>query len=309
MDAELSQAVTAIRSQWNCEPQVGLILGTGLGGLTDALQVAAEIPYRNIPYFPRSTAMAHKGALLCGEMAGIKILMMAGRCHLYEGYSVADLQLPIRVMHALGIRTLIITNAAGGLNPRFEPGDVMVIEDHVNLMGFALCPSGLTVDTAGNPDGEAERQRASEKERVGEFSPSFSPSLRLSFSPSNYDLTLQQAALSAARQGNFPCQCGVYVGVKGPNYETRAEYRAFRRLGGDVVGMSTIPEVLAARFLGMQVLGLSTVTNVARPDAPQIVTSDEVVEVAKIAQPKLRQIIQGTLPFFSVVQKSPGSSP
>lgn len=287
MDAELSQAVATIRSHWTSEPQVGLILGTGLGGLTDAIQVEAEIPYGNIPYFPRSTAMAHKGALLCGELAGVKVLTMAGRCHLYEGYSVADLQLPIRVMHALGIRTLIITNAAGGLNPRFEPGDVMVIEDHVNLMGFEGRSqwSGVRSQLETLPD-----------------------SCLLTPDPSAYSPSHIAAALSAARQGNFPCQRGVYVGVKGPNYETRAEYRAFRRLGGDVVGMSTIPEALAAQSMGIRVLGLSTVTNVARPDAPQVVTSDEVVEVAGIAQPKLRQIIQGTLSFFSVVQKSPGTS-
>ncbi|MFN0020624.1 MAG: purine-nucleoside phosphorylase [Pirellulaceae bacterium] len=287
MDAELSQAVAAIRSQWNCDPQVGLILGTGLGGLTDAIQVEAEIPYGSVPYFPRSTAMAHKGALLCGEMAGVKLLTMAGRCHLYEGYSVADLQLPIRVMHALGIRTLIITNAAGGLNPRFEPGDVMVIEDHVNLMGFAECRQGLTVDAAG-------RSQGSGISGPGAFL--IPDSCPLTPEPFPYDSSLQHAALSAARQGNFPCLRGVYVGVKGPNYETRAEYRAFRSLGGDVVGMSTIPEVLAARSLGMRVLGLSTVTNVARPDAPQVVTSDEVVEVARIAQPKLQKIVAGVLP-------------
>ena len=292
MDAELSHAVAAIRSQWNCEPQVGLILGTGLGGLIDGMQVEAEIPYGSIPNFPRSTAMAHKGTLLCGNMAGVTLLTMAGRCHLYEGYSFADLQFPIRVMHALGIRTLILTNAAGGLNPRFEPGDVMVIEDHVNLMGW-------------RGEGETERRRVGERERLGDYSLSVSPSLRLSFFPSAYDCTLQHAALSAARQGNFPCQRGVYVGVKGPNYETRAEYRAFRRLGGDVVGMSTIPEALAAQSLGMRVLGLSNVTNVARPDAPQVVTSDEVVEVAGIAQPKLRQIIQRTLELFSVLNNSP----
>ena len=288
MDAELSAAVAAIRSQWTCEPQVGLILGTGLGGLIGAMQVEAEIPYRSIPYFPRSTAMAHKGALYCGEMAGAKVLTMAGRCHLYEGYSVADLQLPIRVMHALGIRTLIVTNAAGGLNPRFAPGDVMVIEDHVNLMGFAACPSGLTVDAEGRSQGSGVRCQSAY------LTPG--PCL-LTPEPKPYDSDLITSALSAARQGNFPCQRGVYVGVKGPNYETRAEYRAFRRFG-DAVGMSTIPEVLAARSLGMRVLGLSTVTNVARPDAPQVVTADEVVEVARIAQPKLRQIIQGTLGIF-----------
>jgi len=285
MDAELSAAVAAIRSQWTCEPAVGLILGTGLGGLTDAMQVNAEIPYSRIPYFPRSTAMAHKGALLCGEMAGLKVLTMAGRCHLYEGYSVADLQLPIRVIHALGIRTLVITNAAGGLNPQFEPGDVMVIEDHVNLMGFAACPPGLTVDAEGRSLGSAVRSQAAF------LTPDSCP---LTAEPKPYDSALITAALSAARRGNFPCQRGIYVGVKGPNYETRAEYRAFRRFG-DVVGMSTIPEVLAARALGIRVLGLTTVTNVARPDAPQVVTSDEVVEVAQIAQPRLRQIIQGTL--------------
>ena len=285
MDAELSAAVAAIRSQWTCEPQVGLILGTGLGGLTGAMQVEAEIPYSKIPYFPRSTAMAHKGALLCGEMAGVQVLTMAGRCHLYEGYSVADLQLPIRVMHSLGIRTLIITNAAGGLNPRFEPGDVMVIEDHVNLMGFAACPPGMTVDAEGKSQGSwARGQSAFLTPGPCLLTPESKP----------YDTDLILSALSAARHGNFPCQRGVYVGVKGPNYETRAEYRAFRRFG-DVVGMSTIPEVLAAQSLGMRVLGLSTVTNVARPDAPQVVTSEEVVEVAKISQPKLRQIIQGTL--------------
>ncbi|MCE9526769.1 MAG: purine-nucleoside phosphorylase [Planctomycetales bacterium] len=286
MDAELSQAVAAIRSQWTCDPQVGLILGTGLGGLTDAMEVEAEIPYGSIPYFPRSTAMAHKGALLCGEMTHVKILTMAGRCHLYEGYSVADLQFPISVMHALGIRTLFITNAAGGLNPRFEPGDVMVIEDHVNLMGFAMCPIGLTLDAEG-------RSQVSGGSDQGTFLTPDSCPLTPESLP--YDSALQHAALSAARHGNFPCQRGVYVGVKGPNYETRAEYRAFRRLGGDVVGMSTIPEVLAAQTLGMRVLGLSTVTNVARPDAPQVVTSDEVVEVAGIAQPKLRKIVAGVL--------------
>ena len=284
MDAELSQAVAAIRSQWTCGPQVGLILGTGLGGLTDAMQVEAEIPYGNIPYFPRSTAMAHKGALLGGEMAGVKILSMAGRCHLYEGYSVADLQLPIRVMHALGIRTVIITNAAGGLNPSFEPGDVMVIEDHINLMSFAACPQGLTVDVDGGVGFQpAQKNEPSTQQTLG----------RLEAYPT-YCASLLHAALSAARQGNFACRRGVYVGVKGPNYETRAEYRAFRRCG-DVVGMSTIPEVLAARSLGMRVLGLSTVTNVANPDAPQVVTSDEVALVAGVAQPKLRQIIGSVL--------------
>jgi purine-nucleoside phosphorylase len=301
MDFQFPQALAAIRARWDCSPQVGIILGTGLGGLASAMQVEAEISYQEIPFFPSSTAMAHRGVLLCGTLAGRKVLMMAGRCHLYEGYSVTDIQLPVRVMHALGIELLILSNAAGGLNPRFRVGDVMVLEDHLNLMGFATCPPGLTVDAAGaaghqQQDGEKERWREGEKEKqrkVDKFL--LSQSLFLSVSPSPYDPGLISRALAAARHGNFPCQRGVYVGVKGPNYETRAEYRAFRRLGGDAVGMSTIPEVLAARELGMKVLGLSTITNVARPDAPQIVTSDEVVHVAGIAEPKLRQIVLGVL--------------
>jgi purine-nucleoside phosphorylase len=270
MDAEISAAALAIRSRWDHEPQVGLVLGTGLGGLTEAMRVDAEIPYQHIPHFPRSTAMAHKGSLYCGELGGVPLLVMAGRCHLYEGYPLAHIQFPIRVMHALGIRTLLLTNAVGGLNPRFEPGDVMVMEGHVDLMGC-----GVGFQPAQKPEPRIALGRL-------EACPTYCPSLRTS-------------ALAAARTGNFPCQRGVYVGVKGPNYETRAEYRAFRRLGGDAVGMSTIPEVLAASSLGMRVLGLSTITNVARPDAPQIVTSDEVVEVAKIAVPKLQTIVSGVL--------------
>ena len=293
MDAALSQALAAIRSQWHCSPRVGIILGTGLGSLTNAMDVEAEVSYRDIPYFPRTTAMAHRGALLCGTMTGMNVLMMAGRCHLYEGYSVADIQLPIRVMHALGIELLIVSNAAGGLNPNFRAGDVMVIEDHVNLMGFAGGARGLTVTAEGAAGGGGRvEDRGQTREDSFAALSSVSP---LSHFSSCYDPTLIDRALAAARRGNFPCQRGVYVGVKGPNYETRAEYRALRRIGGDVVGMSTIPEVLAARELGMKVLGISTITNIARPDAPQIVTSDEVVYVAGIAEPKLRQIVLGVL--------------
>jgi purine-nucleoside phosphorylase len=191
--------------------------------------------------------------------------MLQGRSHLYEGYAAAELCQPTRVLAALGVRTLVVTNAAGGLNPRYSVGDVMAIDDHLCLMGLPSLVARQSI--AGN--------------RVAR------PGARL------YDAELIRQATQIACQGGFHLQCGVYVGVTGPSYETRAEYRAFRRLGGDCVGMSTVPEVLTAAACGMKVLGLSTVTNVARPDAPQIVTAEEVVEVAATALPKVRSILCG----------------
>lgn len=255
------EAVQAIGRHYGGQPRVGLILGTGLGNLVSELRVEVEIPYAKIPYFPRSTAMAHKGDLLCGSFGRTQAVVMAGRCHLYEGYSPADLTLPVHVLHALGVELLIVTNAAGGLNPSYQVGDVMVLADHINLM----FPRGANPASAG--DG-----------------------VRM---PAPYDTALIERSLAIARQQKFPLRCGIYVGVKGPNYETRAEYRAFRKLGGDVVGMSTIPEVLCARALGMRVLALSTVTNIAREGAPQIVTPAEVVAMAGRAEPKVRQLVMG----------------
>ncbi|HUE72021.1 MAG TPA: purine-nucleoside phosphorylase [Pirellulaceae bacterium] len=257
----VSEAVQAIGRYYGGQPRVGLILGTGLGRLVSELRVAAEIPYAKIPYFPRSTAMAHKGDLLCGSFGRTQVVVMAGRCHLYEGYSAEDLTLPVHVLHALGVELLIVTNAAGGLNPSYQVGDVMVLADHINLM----FPRRASPPSAG--DG-----------------------VRM---PAPYDTALIERSLAIARQQKFPLRCGVYVGVKGPNYETRAEYRAFRKLGGDVVGMSTIPEVLCARALGMRVLALSTVTNIAREGAPQVVTPAEVVAMAGRAEPKVRQLVTG----------------
>jgi purine-nucleoside phosphorylase len=264
----VDQAAQAIAARHAGRPRVGLILGTGLGNLVSEMQVLVEVPYQEIPHFPRSTAMAHKGHLLCGAIAGVPTVVMAGRCHLYEGYSLDDLMLPVRVLHALGIELLIITNAAGGLNPLFQVGDVMILSDHIDLMFPRTRRAGLAV-TAEGTSGDSRRERPQ----------------------SFYDTALVEQTVAIARQGNFPLQHGVYVGVKGPNYETRAEYRAFRKLGGDVVGMSTIPEVLAAHALGVRVLGLSTVTNIARPDAPQTITPAEVVAMAGRAEPKVRRIV------------------
>ena len=261
--SRVQDAVRAIGQCYRGRPHVGLILGTGLGNLVAEMNLAAEVPYGQIPHFPCSTAMAHRGALLCGTLADSETVVMAGRCHLYEGYSPADLALPIQVLGELGVELLIVTNAAGGLNPSYDVGDVMVLSGHINLM-FPRLPRG-------RDGGSGQRTAAS------------------------YDATLIEKSLAIARRENFPLRCGTYVGVKGPNYETRAEYRAFRRLGGDVVGMSTIPEVLVARELGLRVLALSTVTNVARPDAPQSITPAEVVAMAGRAEPKVRQIVAGII--------------
>ena len=272
-EAAVDEAAGAIDARFGVRPQVGLILGTGLGNLIADMEVRAAIAYREIPHFPCSTAMAHRGELVCGTLAGASVLAMAGRCHLYEGYTRFEVTLPVRVMHALGIELLIVTNAAGGLNPGYAMEDVMALVDHIDLMSAsrAFEPRPL------------EREVAAARPRQA----------------SCYDPGLIERAGEIARQADFTLRRGVYVGVTGPNYETRAEYRAFRRIGGDVVGMSTVPEARCAAELGVPVLALSTVTNIARPDAPQVVTSAEVVENAGHAEPKIRRIASGIIAQFA----------
>jgi purine-nucleoside phosphorylase len=263
----VAAAVGAIRGQWSCEATTAVILGTGLGELADEVSVSATLSYRDIPGFARSTALAHKGRLVCGELAGTPVVMLQGRCHLYEGYARDQLAFPVRVLAGLGVTSLIVTNAAGGLNPAYTMGDVMLIDDHINLMWL---PGLLSADRGTSLRPPREHTRL-------------------------YDRTMASRALAASRAGDFPLQRGVYVAVTGPSYETRAEYRAFRRIGGDCVGMSTIPEVLTAAACGMTVLGLSTVTNVACPDAPKVVSAEEVVEVARIARPRVRAILEAVV--------------
>jgi len=263
----VAAAALAIRRHWSCEATVAVILGTGLGELADEVTASASISYRDIPGFPRSTALAHKGRLVCGELCGVPLILMQGRCHLYEGYPLDDLSLPVRVLAALGVKTLIVTNAGGGLNPDFSTGDVMLIDDHINLMGVA---HAMPYDPAA----------------LGPIAPTLG---RL------YDQGLATTAAAAARRHDFHLPRGTYVAVRGPSYETRAEYRAFRRIGGDAVGMSTVPEVLTAAASGLRVLGLSTITNVACPDAPKLVSAEEVVEVARVARPRVRAVIEGVI--------------
>jgi purine-nucleoside phosphorylase len=264
---QVAEAVTSIHQRWPYEARVGLILGTGLGHLADQVEHEAVIAYDDIPHFPRSTALSHKGQLICGRLAGVPVLTMEGRSHLYEGYSADEVTFPVRVMRAMGAELLIVSNASGGLNPLYASGDVMVVADHINLM--FRCPAVA----------DSDEQRPNE--RSGRYGAAL------------YDPALVERSLEIARRENFVAHRGVYVAVTGPNYETRAEYRFLRRIGGDVVGMSTVPEVLVAAQLGMRVLALSTVTNVARPDAPRTVKAAEVVSVAEHAEPNLRKIVLG----------------
>jgi purine-nucleoside phosphorylase len=243
---------------------VAVILGTGFGGLTSRIDIDAMFPYSALPLFQQPTAVAHKGRLVCGELAGVPIIALQGRVHYYEQFSFAQITHPIHVAAALGCELLIVSNASGGLNPQYRSGDIVVLEDHIDLMGSRNAFAG------GQPAG-----------------------LIRSRQPHFYDAELATMAVSVGRRENFACHRGVYVAVTGPNYETRAEYRFLRWIGGDVVGMSTVPEVIAATEAGMRVLALSAVTNVAKPDAPDAVDALEVVDIAEHAEPKLRAIAIG----------------
>ncbi|MBC8354780.1 MAG: purine-nucleoside phosphorylase [Planctomycetes bacterium] len=259
----VDECVRIIQSRWSEQPRAAVILGTGLGGLTSHINIAATFDYSELPSFPIPTAVAHKGQLVCGELAGVPIIALQGRVHYYEQFTFAQITHPVHVVAALGCELLIASNASGGINPQYRSGDIMVLEDHIDLMG-TLNAFSLT-----------------------EPSP-----------PTLYDRELASMAISIGRRENFACHRGVYVAVTGPNYETRAEYRFMRRIGGDVVGMSTVPEVVAAADAGMRVLALSAVTNVAKPDAPDTVDAMDVVDIAQHAEPKLRAITTGIVEQF-----------
>lgn len=262
---KISDAARSICQIWNRAPRIGIILGTGLGNFAEQIAAEKKISYEDIPHFPRSTAIGHKGQLVCGTLQGISVVTMEGRFHIYEGYSAQQVTLPVRVMKHLGIQLLIVSNASGGLNPRYRSGDIMVIEDHINLM-------------AANP------LIGVNDDRLG---PRFPDMCR------PYDSKLIERALEIARRENFVAHKGTYVALTGPNYETRAEYRFLKLIGGDVVGMSTVPEVIVAAHMGLRVLALSTVTNMCLPDAIQASSGEEVVAIAKAAEEKLRKIVLG----------------
>ncbi len=261
------EAVKVVRAAWSGSPRIGLVLGTGLGALAGEIESAVVLPYPEIPHFPRSTSVGHAGRLVCGTLAGRSVMAMEGRFHLYEGYSAAQVTFPIRVMKEMGCELLIVSNACGGLNPQFRKGDLMVIEDHVNLLGV-------------NP-------------LIGPNDDRLGPRFPDMIEP--YDRKLQDQALQVALEANIRAHRGVYVAVPGPNLETRAEYRFLRTIGADVVGMSTIPEVLVAVHAGLKVLGFSIVTDMCLPDALEPVNVEQIIAVANAAEPRLGAIVRGVL--------------
>jgi len=263
--SRIDESAAFIRGKWNETPRVGIVLGSGLGAVGDAIERDAAMDYGQVPHFLRSTAVGHRGRLLCGRLAGVPVVAMQGRFHCYEGYSAQQAAFPVRVMKALGIELLVVSNASGGLNPNFATGDVMVIDDHINFMNRNPLV-GVNDD------------------RLGPRFPDMS---------APYDRRLADRALAIARREDFVCHRGVYVGMLGPTYETRAEIRMLRYLGGDAVGMSTVPEVLVAVHSGLRILGLSTITNICSPDVPHVASGEEVVATAETARDKLRAIVTG----------------
>ncbi|MDH5642908.1 MAG: purine-nucleoside phosphorylase [Gemmatimonadota bacterium] len=264
---KVQEAADVVRSHTAIEPQVAVILGTGLGGLANEIDIEVSIPYSDIPGFPLSTVESHAGRLILGTLGGKKIVAMQGRFHRYEGYSMAEIVFPVRVMHALGARTLIVSNACGGMNPLWGPGELMLIADHINLQGDS--------PLVGPND-----------ERIGPRFPDMSQP---------YDGGLRRLACDVARDLKIVLREGVYVAVVGPNLETPAEYRFLRGIGADVVGMSTVPEVIAAVHQGMDVLGVSIITDSCLPDALEPVNVEQIIATAAAAEPNLTKLISTVL--------------
>ncbi len=263
---DVLEAVSVVRDQWSGSGSVGIVLGTGLGGLASRIEAEARIDYHGIPHFPHATVESHTGRLVCGKLGGQSVVAMEGRFHLYEGYSPAQITFPIRVLKELGCKTLIVSNAAGGMNPLHAKGDIVIIDDHINLAGL----SGFNPLIGPNDD------------RLGpRFTDMYEP----------YDRELQDLALRVALQEQIVAHRGVYVGVVGPNLETRAEYRYLRGIGADVVGMSTVAEVMVAVHAGLKVLGFSIVTDLCLPDALEPVRIEEILAVAGKAEEKLGQLV------------------
>jgi purine-nucleoside phosphorylase len=264
---QIEEAAAVVRERFRASPDVALILGTGLGRLGADIETAVAIDYTEIPYFPLSTVESHAGRLLCGRLAGKTVIAMQGRFHQYEGYSLRQVTFPVRVLRALGARTLIVSNACGGMNPLWRAGDLMLIADHINLLGDNPL-------TGPNDD------------RLGPRFPDMSDA---------YDARLREVARDVAVAKGLTLREGVYVAVSGPNLETRAEYRFLRAIGADVVGMSTVPEVIVAVHGGMRVLGISIITDMCLPDNLEPATVEKIIAVANGAEPKLTQLVSGVL--------------
>jgi purine-nucleoside phosphorylase len=256
-------AAAVVRGRRALVPEVGIILGTGLGGLAGEIKVEAEVPYGDIPGFPLSTVETHAGRLLLGRLGGRPVLAMQGRFHRYEGYDLQQVTFPVRVMHALGARTLVVSNACGGMNPLWGPGDLVLLSDHINLLG-------------DNP-------------LVGPNDERFGPRFPDMSAP--YDPELRALARQVALELGIVLREGVYVAVPGPNLETRAEYRMLRAMGADVVGMSTVPEVIVAGHQGMRTIGISIITDQCLPDALEPAELSRIIATAGRAEPQLTRLI------------------
>lgn len=256
-------AAEKVRTDSALRPDVAIILGTGLGGLAEDIKVEASIPYERIPGFPLSTVESHAGRLLLGRLRERPVVAMQGRFHRYEGYSLAAVTFPVRVMYALGARTLVVSNACGGMNPLWNAGDLVLLSDHINLLGDNPLIGG-------------------NDERLG---------LRFPDMSAPYDPDLRALARAVALELGIVLREGVYVAVPGPNLETRAEYRMLRGLGADVVGMSTVPEVIVAAHAGMRTVGLSIITDQCLPDALEPVDISRIIETARRSEPALTRLI------------------
>jgi purine-nucleoside phosphorylase len=263
----VDRCVAAVREQWQGRPRVGIILGTGLGALSAQIQAEATVPYTDIPTMPRPTLEAHEGRLVLGALAGVPVAAMDGRVHQYEGFSPLDVTLSVRILRGLGAEVLIVSNVAGALNPYFELGDVVAIEDHINLMG-------------SNP-------------LVGPNDEALGPRFPDMIEP--YDHRLIDLAEGVALENGIKLRRGVYAGLLGPCLETRAEYRFLRSIGADLVGMSTVPEVIVAVHAGMRTLGLSVVSDVCLPDALEPVDIEAIIQAGKDAEPKLKTIVTAVI--------------
>ncbi len=268
--SQYEEAAQAIRAQTKQAPTIGLVLGSGLGSLADAVENADSVPVTGIPHWPASTVEGHAGRLVIGQLEGQTVLVQQGRAHYYEGHSMQHITLPIRVMHLLGIKTLMVTNAAGAINPDFAPGDLMLITDHLNMMGMA----GLSPLRGPNDP------------TLGPRFPDMSQA---------YDRHLRALALKVADEAGIPLRQGVYVCLGGPSFETPADLRFLRTAGADAVGMSTVPEVTVARHGGLRVLGVSGISNKANLDGNTETTHAEVLAAGQVIVPKLVRLVRGVL--------------
>ena len=263
----VTDAVRVVQTRTAIVPEVAVILGTGLGALADELKADVTIPYADIPGFPRPTVETHAGRLLFGMLGKTRVAMMQGRFHRYEGYTLQQVAFPVRVLRALGAKTLIVSNVSGGMHPLWATGDLVLIADHINLLGD---------NPLAGPNNDAEGPRFPDMSAA-------------------YDPELRKLARDVARDHKIVLREGVYVAVPGPNLETRAEYRMLRALGADVVGMSTVPEVITAVHQGMRVLGLSIITDNCLPDALEPTSVEQIIAVARGAEPKLAAVVRGVL--------------